>query len=269
MGTIKKNVIGLTLSGGATKAFATFAVIEELQKNNVPIDLVSGSSAGAIIGAHFALFGEVTSLRSELASFDKKKWLSFADFTLLRTKSLIEGKEYRKYLEKKFGNKTFKDTKVPLFVTATNIISGKVEYINTGKIVDALIASSAYPGVFPPFQKGNDIFVDGGVLNNLPYEILFKKGADKVIAVNLDVIAGNHTAFNTSAAIVARSIDLMIDNAFQRKVYDENKNFFVFDLKFKRGFASTWNIADLPKKYMIGKNKFKARKKDFLKWLAK
>ncbi len=265
LANMKNKKIGLTLGGGATKAFATFAVLEELQKNNISIDLVSGASAGALVGAYFALFGEVESLRKELDGFSRRTWFNFADFAIGKTKSLINGRVYREYLERKFGDRTFKDTKIPLFVAVTDIISGKVEYLNKGRIVDALIASSAYPGIFPPFQKGNAVYVDGGVLDNLPCEILFKNGADKVIAVNLGVISNENHEYNNLIAVVARSLDLMMDSAF-RRVYEENERLFVFDVKFKPGFASTWNITNLDKKFVVGRNEFEKRKEEFLKW---
>ena len=259
--------IGLALGGGSTKAFATFAVVEGLLEEGIVIDAVSGTSAGAIIGAHYALFGEVKTLREELESFSKKDWFKFADFTFGRTKSMIKAKKYRKYLHDKFGDNTFDDTKVPLIVTASNIVSGKVEYITEGKIVDAIIASSAYPGIFPPFQRGEDLLVDGGVLNNLPYGILFKKKMDKVIGINLGIIGGDKGDYKTSISVLSRALDLMMDNAF-RRIYTENDELFVFDVKFKRGFTSTWNVSNLAKKYDVGKTEFEVRKEDFLKWLC-
>ncbi|MCA9374043.1 MAG: patatin-like phospholipase family protein [Candidatus Gracilibacteria bacterium] len=256
---------GLTLGGGGAKAFGSFAIVEELLGFGVSFDAVSGASAGAIIGAYFALFGEVESLRKELGSFGKIDWLKFADFTIGNRESLIKGQRYKEYLQEKFEDATFEDTKIPLFVAVTDLVTGKIDYMRKGKIVDALLASSAYPGVFPPFQKGNKVLVDGGVLDNLPYEVLFEHKIDRVVAVNLSVAGGDKSELNSSIAIVSRSLELMMDNAFHR-IYEEDERLFVFDLEFKSRFMSLWNITDLSKSYDFGKKQFQKRKNELLEW---
>lgn len=265
---VTKKSVGLTLGGGGIKAFASFAVVEGLMDSGVSFDSISGASAGAVIGAYLALFGEVESFRKELEGFTKGDWIRFADFAITNRQSLIKAERYKEYLEEKFGDATFQDLKVPLFVAATNLVSGKIEYIHKGRIVDALMASSAYPGVFPPVQRGNDVLVDGGVLDNLPYEILFKKGFDKVVAVNLSVAGGDNSELKTSMAIVSRSIELMMDNVFHR-IYEEDERLFVFDLEFKGRFASLWNIVDISRNYVFGEKAFRKRKEELLEWYGR
>lgn len=261
----KKIKTGLALGGGATKSLAVFALIDEIEKCEVSFDYISGTSAGAIIGAHYALFGEIQTLKEEILAFSPKEWLEFADISFRKTRSLIKGVAYRKYLEKKFKKVTFADIKTPLIVTATNLQTGLVEYLDKGLIVDALIASSAVPGVFPPHVIGENIYVDGGVLDNLPYEILFQQKMDRVIALNLGCIE-DKTEFQNSFHIVQRSLELMIDNAFKH-ANTEDENLFVFDVKFKKSFKSSWSVRDLNKKHEEGLTTFQNRETEFKAWL--
>ena len=147
---VKKIKLGLALGSGTARGYAHIPIINFLIKNNVKIDMISGSSAGAIIGAYFALYGEVKSLEKLLRSITKKESLHLIDLNNPK-KSIIKGIRIKKYLEDNFfGSKTFKDTKIPLYISATNIKTKKVVYFNKGKIIDAVMASISVPAIFPP-----------------------------------------------------------------------------------------------------------------------
>lgn len=262
-----KNRLGLALGGGATKGMAVFGIIEEFEKHDIEFDVIAGTSVGAIIGAFYALHGEVTSLKENLLGFEKKDWNSFADFSLMSTKSLIKAEKYREFLKNLFGDKSFEETKIPLIVTATNLNTGKPEYIQKGKILDAVLASSSYPGIFPPHEINGDLFVDGGVLNNLPFDVLLNKQAERVIAINLGLSDSERkNKFNNLFQIISRSMDLMIENAF-KQINHQDANLFIFEPKFKKGFNSSWDIDNLQEKYELGVEEFAKRKKDFFGWL--
>lgn len=266
---IKKQKIGLTLSGGATKGFAIFAIIEKLIEKKIQIDMISGTSVGAIIGAYYSIYGEINSLKEKLLSFNKKDWKKFADFSIKNHVSIIKGEKYFDFLNSIFKNKTFQDCKIPLIICSTNLKTGKIEYFQRGKIIDAIMASSAYPGVFPPYKISSNLYVDGGVLNNLPYEILFENKMDKVIAINLGLIQKNkNKEYKTLFSVFSRSIDLMIANA-SKKINYENKKLFIIEPEFARGFNSSWGISNLDEKYKIGLREFKKREEELIKWLNK
>lgn len=264
----KSEKIGLALSGGASKGMAIFAIIEQLEKEKIKIDMISGTSVGAIIGAYFALYGEIDTLKNEILSFSKKNWFNLVDISIKFRKSLIKGEKIKKYLKSKFGDKTFKDAKIPLVIVATNLKTGEPEYIQEGKIVDALMASSAYPGVLPPYKISRNIYVDGGILDNLPYNILFEREMDKIISINLGILEKNKPKFNSMFSIITRSIDLMISNAL-KKINNGRENLFIFEPKFKKGFNSTWDISKLKQKYEVGVEEYNQRRNDFLEWLIK
>jgi len=263
----RKRKIGLALGGGATKGTSIFAIIEELEKLNLKIDFISGTSVGAIIGAYYALYGEVSTLKDEILSFNKSDWIKFADLNRIPKKSLIKAKKYRKFLESKFGDKKFSDTKIPLVISATNLTTGKAEYFEKGSIIDAVVASSAFPGIFPPLKKNDCIYIDGGVLNNLPYEILVKKGLSKIIAVNLFNWDKRNKISNFFDVIIS-SIELMSEKVFVGSE-ENNEKVFIFEPKFKKSIKSMWDFSDLKEKYNAGKIEFKSKENEFLNWLKK
>ncbi len=187
---IKKNKkIGWALSSGSSRGYATIPIIQELQKNDIIPDVISASSVGSLIGAYFALYGEVDTLLEKAKSMSKKDFLMLIDLNNPK-KSAIKGKKIKKFLEENFfGNATFNDLKIPLIINTTQINNFQSIFFTEGKLVDAIMASISIPGIFPPYKIGDYYYIDGGISKHLPYEVLFRKyNVDKVVAV--DVIAG-------------------------------------------------------------------------------
>jgi NTE family protein len=96
-----------------------------------------------------------------------------------------------------FATKTFADARVPLALVAVDINAGREVILNDGPLVEAVLATTAVPGIFPPLVKGEQLLVDGGVLNNLPVDVAYTLGAERVIAVDLGMIA-DYTTFGTT-----------------------------------------------------------------------
>ncbi|MFC1666223.1 patatin-like phospholipase family protein [Nanoarchaeota archaeon] len=176
-----KKKIGLVLGGGGAKGFAHIGVLKFLEEKNIPIDYVAGTSIGAIIGALYCL-GYSSFEIEKIAKTTKFKQLF--DLTLPK-KGLIKGEKIEIYLKHLFENKKFSDLKKPLFVVSTDIINFHEVIFNKGDLTKAVRASISIPGIFHPVPNKNKILVDGGVLNNLPIDVLQKK-ADSIIAVNLE-----------------------------------------------------------------------------------
>ncbi len=261
---------GLALSGGATKGMATLAILEQLlQSSAPPIGAVAGTSVGAIVGAYFALHGEVTTLRERVLGISLRDWLRLADVTLRPTRSMVAAKGYATLLRDIFGDATFADTSIPLAITTTNLHRGQSQTLTTGSLVDALLASTAFPGVLPPVQRDGDLFVDGGVLQNLPIPAVESLGAERIIAINLEGARERSTdTFGNVLSVVGRVIELMIDNAFHR-LYAESDQLFVFDAQFPPTMTSLWNVRDLPQKYDRGLATWHDRATDFQQWCTR
>jgi NTE family protein len=176
-----KQNIGLALGSGGARGLAHIGIIKVLLKNNIPIDYISGSSIGALVGAYLAVFGEVDSLEELLYKNGKELLPLFFDFSLQN--GFMGGVTF--FLEKVFGDKKFSETKTPLFIITTDLISGKPVIFSSGEIVPAIRGSISVPIVFKPFNYQNQVLVDGGLSDPVPVEILKHNGAKKVIAVNL------------------------------------------------------------------------------------
>ena len=175
--------ITLALGSGGTKGFAHIGVIQQLEKYGYTPSAIAGTSAGGIVGALYAAgFSSV-----EIASFANS-----INYSKLFTRkasdppSLLGLGGLYELLKKYLGNMTFKDTKIPFAVTTVDRNTGTEFIINSGKLSDAVKATTAVPGIFPPFIHGNKILVDGGILNPVPVNIArWLKYDVPVLAVSL------------------------------------------------------------------------------------
>lgn len=175
--------IGLALGSGGVRGLAHIGIIKIIIENKIPISCISGSSAGALIGAYFAVHGEIKSLEKLLIK-NKSEFLPlFIDFGLRG--GLVNGNKIDAFLEKILNNASFEDTKIPLYIVATDLISGQPSIIKTGSIAKAVRGSISVPIVFKPISYNEQLLVDGGLSDPVPVGTLKENGAEKVIAVNL------------------------------------------------------------------------------------
>ena len=182
----KKPKVGLTLGSGAARGLAHIGVVKALLEKNVRIDMISGTSMGALVGAYLASHGTISGLEDATLAIDFKNLLRLADpdFFLL-FKGFVAGNKVEEFLKMVIGDVEFKDLKIPLWVVASDIRTGEEIVINEGSVVKAVRASISMPVVFTPFNYLNRILVDGGISNPLPVDVLRRAGAKFVIASNV------------------------------------------------------------------------------------
>ena len=169
----RKKKVALVLSGGGAKGMAHVGLIRELEKYDVDIDFISGTSMGAIIGAIYAL-------EKNLILVDKYLKHTVKDFVRLKDfnfslKGLIKGIVIEDLLWSIYGNSKFEDAKINFVVNAVDLENGKEVVFNEGKILDAVRASMSLPVIFTPKTINGRRYVDGGVVNNVPYAHVPKK----------------------------------------------------------------------------------------------
>jgi predicted acylesterase/phospholipase RssA/CRP-like cAMP-binding protein len=172
--------IGLALGGGFARGIAHLGVIRALAEARLPIDAIGGTSMGAIIAGFHALGyseGRVLELLCHGAS-------AFRDWTLPIV-SLHSGRKIERLLAL-FQGVQIEDLRLPYFCVATNLTRAKIEVIGRGPLLNALLATTRVPGIFPPIVSQGDLLVDGGLLNNVPADIMkdFCNGGP-VIAVDV------------------------------------------------------------------------------------
>lgn len=163
----KKPKIGIALSGGGARGLAHIGVLEVLDDLGVQIDAVSGTSMGALIGAAYCSGIGLEKVKKLLNSTDWKSFLVFSAFQLSRA-GIMKEKKVDEILQKFLGDRNFEDCKKQFCCVAVDILSSKRVVLNSGSLREAVLASSAIPGIIPPVCKGNWLLVDGGVIEPLP-----------------------------------------------------------------------------------------------------
>ena len=176
--------VGLALGSGGAKGLSHIAVIEYLENMKIPVDMIAGSSIGAVIGAVY-LCGTMSILKEDMLAFTKKELLSVVDITLPKS-GLLKGNSFVKFIAKYIPEDAkIEDLPKPLAIVATDYYTGKQIIFRRGNILEALRASVSIPGVLIPVTYGDTILIDGGVANPLPVDVLKDMGSGLTIAVNL------------------------------------------------------------------------------------
>jgi NTE family protein len=196
--------IGLALSGGAARGVAHLGVVKALYEKDIRPDCIAGTSIGAIFGALLADGHDPEKL---LKIFLGKRMVSYMGITFGKI-GLLKMSGLRSDLDKHLKAKTFEELKVPLFITGTNLNSGKVEYFSQGDLVDKVIASASIPGLFAPVRINDALYADGGILDNLPVSPL-KAKCRKIIGVHVNY-TGPVDEIGNAMSIVERAFHLSI-----------------------------------------------------------
>lgn len=202
---------GIVLSGGAVRGFAHLGVIKALHEADISPDIISGVSAGSIVGAFYADGYEPEEVLEIFEAYSFYKLVRF----LFRATGFFDTRGLRKLLKSNLRARNFEDLEKPLFIAATNLISGEVEYFNKGSIVDKVIASSCIPVIFKPQRINNIPYVDGGLLNNLPLAPI-KDKCKKLIGINVSPLEKN-PKINGISNVAMRSIQISIANTILHK----------------------------------------------------
>ena len=178
--------VGLALSGGAARGLSHVGVISVLHKEGIPIDMIAGTSSGAIIGAVYARHRDTEKMKEYALDPSWKKRAPMIDPSFPKT-GFIKGHKIEKLLESFLGGKiTFQDLQIPLACVTTDIDTGEEVVIDRGPVTEALRASISLPGIFTLVKREGRYLVDGGLTTPVPVEVVRRMGADFIIAVNVN-----------------------------------------------------------------------------------
>ncbi|MFA5335389.1 MAG: patatin-like phospholipase family protein [Candidatus Omnitrophota bacterium] len=182
---IGKILVGLALGSGAALGLVHIGVLKVLEREKIPIDLIAGTSIGAVVGAFWASGMDSAELEKVALRFkDRKMLLSLADFSLMPLQGFINGNNLKRLFREYLGRKTFHDTHTPLKIVANTLRSRENIVFDEGSLVDAVRASCSIPAIIKPVRYGDDFLIDGGTFDPVPIDVLVKGGAKKIIAVN-------------------------------------------------------------------------------------
>lgn len=174
--------VGVALGGGCAHGVAHIGVLQVFIENNIPIDFISGCSAGAIVAALFATKSDMYFLPKLCASLDAS---SFIDITVPHY-GFVKGQKAQDLLNMLTKNKNFEDIASPkLSVIACDMLKGCDVMLNKGNIARACRASFGIPGIFEPIEMDGMYLIDGGVITRIPIEQVKQMGAEYVIAVDV------------------------------------------------------------------------------------
>ncbi len=179
--TLTGRALSLVLGGGGARGFAHIGVVRALEELRLPIDLVGGTSMGAIIAGGVAM-----GLRSaEMLEVCRRLFARIFDPTLPLV-ALLAGRRIREALESGFGAREIEDLPIPFFCVSTNLSRARETIHARGRLARAVRASISLPGILPPVAAEGDVLVDGGLLNNLPVDVMARRArGGRVIAVDV------------------------------------------------------------------------------------
>jgi NTE family protein len=176
--------LGLALGSGSARGWAHIGVIQSLQEANVHIDIVCGTSVGALVGG--ALAGNfISGLEKMARSLTWTDIIGFMDLLFPRS-GFIEGDKITNHFRKNFSDANIEDLDMPFGAVSTDIMTGREIWLQDGSLIDAVRASISMPGIFTPCKYKDHWLVDGGLVNPVPVSLCRAMGADVVTAVNLN-----------------------------------------------------------------------------------
>ena len=202
----KTKSIGISLSGGGSKGIAHAGVLQFLQENDIKPSTMSGTSAGAIIVAMYAL-GKTP--KEILDFFQSIYFFHWKHFTLKKP-GIIDSDSFKIYFKAIFGDLKIGDLPIPIKITATDLVKGKLKVFDENtKVTDAVLASASFPGMLSPYTIKEKLYSDGGILNHFPTDLLLGN-CDSIIGIYVSPIQNiENKDLKSIKAVTSRAFDLL------------------------------------------------------------
>jgi NTE family protein len=238
--------VGLVLSGGGARGIAHIGVIRVLEERRVPIDLITGTSMGSIIGGLYAAGYSPDEMESIVDGIDwadafddspprkersfrrKEDDLGFLTAMKIGIQNggialpwgLVQGQKLNLILRRLFlpvaEVHDFDQLRIPFRCVSTDIVTGKAEVHANGDLATAIRASMSLPGVFAPVEVGEKLLVDGGISNNTPVDLALEMGADVLIVVDVGTPLAKREEINNAAAVISQMTGVMVVQTTER-----------------------------------------------------
>ncbi len=209
---------GIVLSGGGARGFAHVGVLQALNEAGIFPDVISGTSAGALFGV---LYADGYSPKEIMTLMNSNSRFHYIRPTVSK-EGLLQISGIERILKESLRAKKFEDLKIPLYVTATDLNNGKPEYFSEGDLLKPVLASASIPVLFKPVVINKIVYVDGGVLDNLPI---------KPLENNCNFIAGsfvNPTGYEETVNSLVQIAERSFMLSMSREVIEKAKKFDLF-----------------------------------------
>ncbi|HPT83652.1 MAG TPA: patatin-like phospholipase family protein [Limnochordia bacterium] len=207
--------VGVALGSGAARGLANLGVLQVLEEAGIPVDIVCGTSAGAVVAGLYASGSDLNLLGRMVQELD---WNDLTSWTL-RPRGLVVPDKIHQMLRLLTREQRFEDLPIKAAVVATNLLTGEEVVLDSGSVADAIVASLSIPGVFVPVEKDGLVLVDGALVNRVPGDLCRRMGAELVIAV--DVGWGPlRSRIRHLPDVIIQTIDILNRQAASRKPID-------------------------------------------------
>ena len=197
--------VGIALSGGGSRGIMHIGILKAIDEAGIKISMVSGTSAGAIVGALYCSGYTPDRIMEIIRETKLFKYVRPAVSSRGLLKLGAVSSVFRKYLP----NDSFESLNIPLVVAATNIRNATTALLYQGELIISILASCAVPVIFEPIELNGELYIDGGVLNNLPVEPLIEK-CDIIIGSNCNAVSENYISGNMRS-LIERSLLMTIN----------------------------------------------------------
>lgn len=210
--------VGLALGGGGAKGFAHIGVIKVLEKNNIPIDYIAGTSIGALVGGFYAASKNIALVEQDALRPTLAQMIGLV-FEPWKRGGIIGGDKILSFIKQHVGTLSFDELHVPLCVATTDLKKGDAHDIRSGSVAQAIRASIAFPVMLAPQKIKGRLYADGCLTSAVPVDQVRRMGADIVIAVDLD----NDYVFSwedglSVTRLSLRSVNLVLKSLAQEEV---------------------------------------------------
>ncbi|MCK5906438.1 MAG: patatin-like phospholipase family protein [Flavobacteriales bacterium] len=205
-----KKKLGLALSGGGSKGLLQVGALQFFEENRIKFKTLSGTSAGSIVSGLYSCGKKPIEI---LEFFETTKMFSTTHLAF-NSKGFVNTPTLRAEFENAIGNPNIEDLENSLQIVATNLLDGSTKIFDRGNMIDAILASSAFPGVFTPMEIDGIIYSDGGMVNNFPIDLIHDK-VDVSVGINLATFVNvKENELNNMFDILSRSYDIIRDSHF-------------------------------------------------------
>ena len=183
MANEKRKEVALVLSSGGARGLAHIGAIEELEANDYKITSIAGCSMGALVGGVYAA-GKLNEFREWMKSIDRKKMLGLTDFSLSLS-HLVKGTRIIEAIMEFVPDVAIEDLPIPYCAVATDLRAGKEVVFKKGSLFEAIRASISLPSFYEPVKRDDMILIDGGVINPIPLNRVYRHGGDILVGVDV------------------------------------------------------------------------------------